>query len=183
MDRYQFEGYISDYIENTLSIAKRKDFDEYLDEHPESRKQVEEVHSIISQLKALPKVKTSENFMTKLQQRVNEQRDVVSVLDGKRKPMIFGFTRLTAGMMSLVILAIMFVGYELMPNGSSNPVAVPQQISTNNVLPVPEKSGPVTPANTETAIAEAQDDSSLIEEDLQKISPELEEKINYVRTK
>lgn len=182
MDRYQFEGYISDYIENSLSIAKRKEFEKFLAEHPESKEQVEAVRSIILHLKNLTAVKTSDEFVVKLQQRVAQQRDVVPVRQGTRKPMVFGFTPLTAGMMSLVVLAIIFVGYELMPNRTSNPIAIPPQITTNNVISVPVNSPPIAPINTESAIAEVQEDSSVIEKDLQHISPELEDKINYVRT-
>jgi anti-sigma factor RsiW len=181
MDRYQFEGYISDYIENSLSIAKRKEFEQFLAEHPESKELVETIRSTISQLKNLPTVKTSNEFMVKLQQRVAKQRDAIPVQMEKRKPMIFGFTPLTASMMSLVVVAIVFVGYELMPSGS-NPIAIPPQITTNNVMTAPVNSNPVVPVNIESTIVEAQEDSSVIEEDLQHISPLLEEKINYVRT-
>jgi len=180
MDRYQLEGYISDYIENSLSIAKRKEFEKFIAEHPESKEQVEAVRSTISQLKNLSMVKTTDEFMVKLQQRIAKQRDVIPLQMEKRKPMIFGFTRLTASMMSLVVLAIVFVGYELMPVGSSNPIAIPPQITTNNVMSAPINSAPVIPVNIESAIAEAQEDSSVIEEDMQHISPELEGKINYV---
>jgi hypothetical protein len=96
--------------------------------------------------------------------------------------MIFGFTPLTASMMSLVVLAIVFVGYELMPSDSSNPITIPPQTTTNNVISAPVNSAPVIPANVESTIAEAQEDSSVNEEDLQHINPQLEEKINYVRT-
>jgi len=182
MDRYQLEGYISDYIENSLSIAKRKEFEKFLAEHPESKEQVEAVRSTISQLKNLSTVKTSDEFMVKLQQRVAKQRDVIPLQMEKRKPMIFGFTPLTASMMSLVVLAIVFVGYELMPVGSSNPIAIPPQITTNSVIPTSVNPTPVIPANIESAIAEAQEDSSVIEEDIKHISPQLEGKINYVGT-
>ena len=181
MDRYQFEGYISDYIENSLSIAKRKEFEQFLAEHPESKELVEAVRSTISQLKNLSTVKTSDEFMIKLQQRVAKQRDVIPVQMDKRKPMIFGFTPLTASMMSLVVLAIVFVGYELMPSGS-NPISIPPQITKNSVMSTPVNPPPVIPVNVESAIAEAQEDSTVIEEDLQHINPLLEEKINYVRT-
>ena len=181
MDRYQFEGYISEYIENSLSIAKRKEFEQFLAVNPDSNELVETVRSTILHLKKLPAVKTSDDFMVKLQQRVAEQRDVIPALMEKRKPMIFGFTPLTASMMSLVILAIVFVGYELMPSGS-NPIAIPPQITTNNVMSAPLNSAPALPVNVESAIAEAQEDTSVFEEELQQISPQLEEKINYVKT-
>jgi len=181
MDRYQFEGYISDYIENSLSIAKRKEFEQFLAVNPDSNELVETVRSTILHLKKLPAVKTSDNFMVKLQQRVAKQRDVIPAHMEKRKPMIFGFTPLTASMMSLVVLAIVFVGYELMPSGS-NPIAIPPQITTNNVMSAPVNSAPVMPVIIESAIVEAQEDTSVFEEELQHISPQLEEKINYVRT-
>ena len=181
MDRYQFEGYISDYIENSLSIAKRKEFEQFLAENPESKVMVESVRSTMSQLKHLPAVKTSDDFMVKLQERVAKQRDFVPVQQDNRRPLIFGFTPLTAGMMSLVVLAIVFVGYELMPSGS-NPMAIPPQITTNNVMPTPVNTTQMQSVNTESVLADAQEDSSIIEEELQQISPELESKINYVRT-
>lgn len=182
MDRYQFEGYMSDYIENALSIAKRKEFEKFLAEHPESKEQVEAVRSTILQLKTLPTVKTSDDFMVKLQQRVSKQRNMIPIQQINRKPLIFGFTPITAVMMSLVLLAIVFVGYELMPIGSSNPIVIPSQITTNNVMSAPMSQLPLLPANTESTLAAAQEDSSIIDKDLQQISPALEEKINYVKT-
>lgn len=182
MDRYQFEGYISDYIENSLSIAKRKEFEQFLAEHTESNKLVEAVRSTISQLQNLSTVKTSDEFMVKLQQRVAKQRDIAPVQQENRRPMLFGFTPLTASMMSLVVLAIVFVGYELMPSRSPNSIAIPPQITTNNVMSAPANLVPAIPVNTESAVAEMQEDSSVIEKDLQQISPQLEERINYVRT-
>jgi hypothetical protein len=182
MDRYQFEGYISDYLENSLSIAKRKEFEQFLAEHPKSKEQVVAVRLTISQLKKLPAIKTSNEFNIKLQERIARQRDINPVQLKKRKPMIFGFTPLTASMMSLVVLAIVFVGYELMPSGSPNPIAIPPQITTNSAMSTPVNSAPVIPVNIESTIAETQEDSSIIEEDLQHIDPQLEEKINYVKT-
>ena len=181
MDRYQFEGYISDYIENSLSIAKRKEFEQFLAVNPDSNELIETVRSTILHLKKLPAVKTSDDFMVKLQQRVAEQLDVIPAQTEKRKPMIFGFTPLTASMMSLVVLAIVFVGYELIPS-RSNSIAIPPQITTNNVMSAPVNSAPVMPVIIESAIVEAQEDTSVFEEELQHISPQLEEKINYVRT-
>jgi len=182
MDRYQFEGYMSDYIENSLSIAKRKEFEQFLAEHPESKEQVQAVRSTILQLKTLPTVKTSDEFMVKLQQRVAKQRNVIPIQQTNRKPLIFGFTPIAAGMMSLVILAIVFVGYELMPSGSSNPIAIPSQITTNSVMSAPVNQPSALPATMESTLAAAQDDSTNIDRDLQQISPALEEKINYVKT-
>ena len=37
MNRYQFEDLISEYIENKLTLSKRKEFEGYMVEHPDSR--------------------------------------------------------------------------------------------------------------------------------------------------
>jgi anti-sigma factor RsiW len=182
MDRYQFEGYISDYIENALSIAKRKEFEQFMADNPEAKEQVNAVRNTILSLNHLPQVKTSAEFMDKLQSRVTQQRDVVQVEQVSRKPLIFGFTPLTATMMSLVVLAIVFVGYELMPTGATSPMAIPTQVTTNNILPNPVHTAPITNVNAESVVADAQEDSSFMNDELPQNSPDFEDRINYVKT-
>jgi len=185
MDRYQFEGYISDYIENALSIAKRKEVEQYLAENPEAKEQIEAVRKTIQSLNHLPQVKTSADFMEKLQARVALQSDVIPAEQERRRPLIFGFTPLTASMMSLVVLAIVFVGYELLPTNTGSPVAIPTQVTTNNVLPSPNPANlvPSTVVNTESVVAEAQDDSSFVEDESPQNRPDFEDRINYVGTR
>jgi len=182
MDRYQFEGYISDYIENALSISKRKEFEQYLAEHPEAQEQVDTVKGAINSLKNLPKVSTSPEFMSNLKARVAEHPDVLPIEQKTKRPLIFGFTPLTATMMSLVVLAIVFVSYELLPTGTTSPVAIPSQITSNSVLPNTKNTQPVTPVSTQSTIAEAEDDSSLNSDELLRDQPDFDDKINYVRT-
>ena len=182
MDRYQFEGYISDYIENALSIAKRKEFEQFMAENPEAKEQVNAVQNTILSLNRLPQVKTSAAFMDKLQSRVAQQRDVIPVEQTSRRPLIFGFTPLTATMMSLVVLAIVFVGYELMPTGTISPMAIPTQVTTNNILPNPVRTTPITNVNAKSAVADAQEDSSYMNDETPQNRPDFEDRINYVKT-
>ena len=51
MNRYEFEDLISDYIENSLSLSKRKEFENYLTEDPEAQSLVDHVRSTIDQLR------------------------------------------------------------------------------------------------------------------------------------
>lgn len=179
MDRYQFEGYISDYIENALSISKRKEFEQYLAENPEAKTQVDEFRRTIKNLNNLPNVKTSSQFIGKLKERIAQHSDVAIIEQKSRRPLIFGFTPLTATMMSLVVLAIVFVGYELLPIGVSSPVAIPTQVTTNNVLPNTSSGVPV---NDNSLMAEADEDSIYQETETVKDQPDFDDKINYVRT-
>lgn len=187
MDRYQFEGYISDYIENALSIAKRKEFEQYLAQNPDAKEQVNAVRKTILSLNHLPQVKTSADFMEKLQSRVAQQSEVVIPAERQqnRRPLIFGFTPLTATMMSLVVLAIVFLGYELMPTGTATPVAIPTQMSTNSVLPNPNPMNMVPSAtvNANTTVADVEEDSSIVDDELPQDRPDFEDRINYVGTR
>ena len=43
MNRYQFEDLISDYIENKLTLSKRKDIETYLKNNPRANQKVNEI--------------------------------------------------------------------------------------------------------------------------------------------
>lgn len=182
MDRYQFEGYISDYIENALSISKRKEFEKYMAENHEAKAQVDAVRNTVQNLNNLPQVKTSSEFMDKLKSRIAQHPDIAVIEQKSRRPLIFGFTPLTATMMSLVVLAIIYVGYELFPNGTSSSLAIPTQVTTNSVLPSANTINPVTPVNNGSVMAEAEKDSSDQDVETAKDRPNFDDRINYVKT-
>ena len=54
MERYEFEDLISDYLENSLSLKKRKDFELYLSENPGSSELVDQMKNTIMQMKSVP---------------------------------------------------------------------------------------------------------------------------------
>jgi len=79
MNRYQFENYISDYLDNALSVAKRKEFESYISANPEAKELVESLRSLQSQMKKLPEIKTSAGFTDRLKERItNEQVSIAS---------------------------------------------------------------------------------------------------------
>jgi hypothetical protein len=183
MDRYKFEGYISDYIENSLSISKRKEFEQYLSENPEANEKVEAVRKTIQSLNNLSEVKTSKAFMDNLQGRIAQQNVVVSTEQQNLKPLIFGFKPITATMMSLVILAIIFVGFELLPNNPSAQTPIPTQMTTNSTLQNTNTESPVTNFNSESDVAESTVEDSLLNADeLPQNRPDFDDRINYVKT-
>ena len=63
MNRYQFEDLISEYIENELSLSKRKEFETYLEENPEARSLVDSVRYTMDTMRSLPKVKANPNLI------------------------------------------------------------------------------------------------------------------------
>ena len=56
MERYEFEDLISDYLENSLSLKKRKDFELHLFENPDSAEIVDQMKNTIMQMKARIKI-------------------------------------------------------------------------------------------------------------------------------
>jgi anti-sigma-K factor RskA len=70
MNRYQFEDLISEYIENELSLSKRKEFETYLEENPDARELVESIRTNMAQMKTIPKVIVSPDFNDRLLARI-----------------------------------------------------------------------------------------------------------------
>ena len=114
MNRYQFEDSISDYIENKLSLSKRKEFDSYLKENPEAKKIVLSITSNIELLKALPQSKVDKKFNTRLLKDID-------ILKKKRKKKtydkgtILGFTPAHATILSGLFISLIYIFMQLFP--------------------------------------------------------------------
>jgi len=110
MDRYNFEEYISAYLDDELSIDEKKEFEQIISLHSECKNKFDEVKSLIENLNQMPQAKTSANFMNKLQDRIdshNQPEDTVLdkisnfLLGPKAKP-VYGFG------MSIAVILILF---------------------------------------------------------------------------
>ena len=75
MDRYQFEDLISEYIENELSLSKRKEFESYLENNPDALELVNAIRLNIEKAGTLPKIKTSSKFNDRLLNRIKLETD------------------------------------------------------------------------------------------------------------
>ena len=73
MNRYQFEDLISEYIENELTISKRKLFESYLEDNPDAKDLVESVRINQGKMKSLPKVSSSSDFNTRLLAKIQKR--------------------------------------------------------------------------------------------------------------
>ena len=47
MNRYQFEDLISSYIDNEITLSKRKEFERYMKDNPDSEKLVSAIKIIL----------------------------------------------------------------------------------------------------------------------------------------
>ncbi len=73
MDRYQFEDLVSAYIENELSLNKRKELESFLAENPLEEKLVKQVSLNIKTLNNSPKITAKENFNKVLLERIRSE--------------------------------------------------------------------------------------------------------------
>ena len=72
MNRYQFEDTISAYIENELSLAKRKEFKKYIEEHPDAKALVNAIKSNKKRLESFQKFETKTTFNDELLNKVKK---------------------------------------------------------------------------------------------------------------
>ena len=115
MDYNKFEDRISDWIENSMDIKERKEFEQFLTENPEYQKKVDSVRKTINIMKTTPSLKTSEDFDKKLQDRINALSE-----DKKTSSGIMGFSRQNFVYLTLsVFCSFMLSAYLLQPSQSN----------------------------------------------------------------
>ena len=107
MNRYQFEDLISEYIENELSLSKRKEFETYLEENPDARGLVESIRTNMAQMKTIPKVIVSPDFNDRLLARIHSDNNRLDIPIISQRT-IFGFTPIYASLMTGLVIAFVF---------------------------------------------------------------------------
>jgi len=91
MNRYEFEDKISDYLDNQLNVSERKAFETYVQENEEAGELLSSIKNTIDLIKSQKSIKTSENFMLNLVDRVKMYKKTpVKSISSQQKNMIFG---------------------------------------------------------------------------------------------
>ena len=184
MDRYQFEDLISDYLENKLPIAKRKEFEAFMEANPEAKDQLESIRSLMKSMKKLPEVKTSDGFTAKLMKRVEFEKNrpsakkYVTSAVGKT---YFGFTPIYATVMTALVIAFVVVGMQLVPKTSNNSTVLPTSI-TAETSTIPNSSNPNPYQNDDIMLAE-DNDSTDVDGPARVKSGQFDDKIKLVGNK
>ena len=113
MNRYEFEDLISDYIDNSLTLSKRKEFENYLTEDPEAQSLVDQVSYTIDQLKNIQKVKVSDQFNDHLMKRIKNEQSKKRLNPVPNQKRFLGFSPLYASLMTGLTIAFFIVGLQL----------------------------------------------------------------------
>ena len=177
MKRYEFEDLVSDYLENSLSLKKRKDFELYLSENPESAEIVDKVKNTIIQMKSVERVTTSVDFMDRLMNKIQvSKNDTMQYIANQST--IFGFTPLYASVMSSLVLSLVFVGFQLfspdLPLSTSGLSTMAQEkppASLDPIIPVKESDSDLTTAEND----------SLYKDRMDKTNKDYSGKIRFVK--
>ncbi len=135
MDRYQFEDLISDYIENSLSLSKRKAFEAFLDAHPEEQSKVDGLLLLKNEMKKMGRVKTSQDFISELKTRIASE-NVRSAVAQKEQRTFFGFTPLYATLFGALIVILFVSGVQFFSTSNSG-ILLP-----GTSLPIAEENSP-----------------------------------------
>lgn len=112
MDRFEFEDLISAYIENDLSLNKRKDFEDYLEENPSQNQLVKQIATNMKALKKLPKIASKNNFNQKIMEKIKKNNLDMNQVTTKRGN-IFGFSFLNASMLLGLIFLLFVLSFEI----------------------------------------------------------------------
>ena len=115
MNRYQFEDLISSYIENEITLSKRKEFERYMKDNPDSVELVSAVKDNIKKLNQVPRIKVKSSFNETLKGKIDDLNSDPKL--GKANELIFGFSPLNASFLSGLCIAFIAITFLLIkPN-------------------------------------------------------------------
>jgi len=176
MNRYQFEDLISEYIENELSLKKRKEFEAYMKENPEAQQLVDVVQKTMDDMKGISPVSVSHDFNDRLMARVRSEKGP-GMHPTSQENTWFGFTPIYASLMTGLVIAFGFISMQLM--SFDNPLNPSNQVVAGETIP--ESSIQIQPhgLKNQSNFAEAEEDSTF-EDGKQKTQKDFSNKIHYV---
>ena len=115
MNRHQFEDLISSYIENEITLSKRKEFERYMKDNPDSVELVSAIKNNIKKLNQVPRIKVKSSFNDNLKSKIDDLNSNPKI--GKANDLVFGFSPLNASFLSGLCIAFIVITFLLInPN-------------------------------------------------------------------
>ena len=127
MNRYQFEDLISSYIENEITLSKRKEFEKYMKDNPDSVELVSAIKDNIKKLNQVPRIKVKSSFNDTLKSKIDDFNSNPKL--GKANDLIFGFSPINASLLSGLCIAFIVITFLLI-----NPNFTYQQTNESKVV-------------------------------------------------
>ena len=119
MDYNKFEDRISDWIENSMDIKERREFEKFLKDNPQYQSKIDSVRDAIISMNNTPSLKVSENFDKNLDSKIKALDKTNKASTG-----IFGFSRQNFAYLTFSLMCIFILSaYLLQPSNSAYLVA------------------------------------------------------------
>ena len=119
MDYNKFEDRISDWIENSMDIKERREFEKFLKDNPQYQSKIDSVRDAIISMNNTPSLKVSENLDKNLNSKIKALDKTNKASTG-----IFGFSRQNFAYLTFSVMCIfMLSAYLLQPSNSAYLVA------------------------------------------------------------
>lgn len=140
MDCYSFDRIMSDYIDASLSVKQRQEADQHLSVCKRCSAKLADMKSILNELKILPECKTSNDFESKLMDRIakgKEQREsrFIQVFQDYSRPI-----SVVAAVFLLVATSIFVYTSVVIPNANGSlPAAEIRSTAPANSMQAPMK--------------------------------------------
>ena len=158
MNRYQFEDLISSYIENEITLSKRKEFERYLKDNPDSEELVSAIKGNIVKLNQIPRLKVKSSFNNTLKNKIDDLNSNPRL--GKDKNLIFGFSPLNASFLFGLSIAFIVISFQLIISNFDYQQASESQFVNN------ELSNDIIPSRNPNIVIDS--DLANVEEDTSK---------------
>ena len=131
MNRYQFEDLISAYIDNEISLSKRKEFEGYLKDNPDSEKLVSAIKGNITKLNQITRLKVKSSFNDDLKRKIDALNSNSKL--GKHNNLVLGFSPLNASFLFGLFVAFFIISFQFI-NSYSEYRQIKQSHLVNNGL-------------------------------------------------
>ena len=119
MDYNKFEDRISDWIENSMDIKERREFEKFLKDNPQYQSKIDSVRDAIISMNNTSSLKVSENFDKNLNSKIKALDKTNKASTG-----IFGFSRQNFAYLTFSVMCIFILSaYLLQPSNSAYLVA------------------------------------------------------------
>ena len=130
MNVNEFDKYISSYLDGDLKSSLIKEFEELLKNNPQCSKKLESYKAMLNELSGLEVLKTSEDFIEKVHQKINKSPKV-TLIQKLDKINVFGYDYISiSGVAAAVVMFIFSISIFMNSDTSS---LAEHQLSTKHI--------------------------------------------------
>ena len=136
MNSYQFEDLISDYLENSLPLSKRKKFEVHMNNEIGEKDKVEEAKRNIILLGSLDQFPVNAEFNERLKKKKKKGSSKSLYASIYKSGYILGFKPIYSLMFVSLLITFIFLGNEIYNETFSSSIKNPNLLSKNRSIEI-----------------------------------------------